>query len=117
MESGEYLDHLIGTKLALSTPEYTKEELNREGLEIKTPQIMRVIVKWIESLNDVILNCDKKSDDYFSLEDYELKGAKLSNMSNEEYKIQKSREMKSKIIEEFSSYKKSLEQSKLLEVK
>ena len=60
------MEHLIGTKLSPNTPHYTKEELNEEGLEIKTPQVMRVIVKWIESLNDVISNCQNKSDSYFS---------------------------------------------------
>ena len=65
LENGEYVEHLIGTKLSLNTPEYTREEYNWERLEIKTPQIMRVIVKWIESLNNIIHNCDKKSDDYF----------------------------------------------------
>ena len=40
----------IGMKLRESTPLFTKEEIAREGFDIKMPEILRIVVKWIEEL-------------------------------------------------------------------
>lgn len=40
----------IGMKLREGTPLFTKEEITSDGLEIQMPEILRIIVKWIEEL-------------------------------------------------------------------
>lgn len=49
IEGGE-VKNQIGMKLRESTPLFTKEDIASEGFEIKMPEILRIIVKWIEEL-------------------------------------------------------------------
>jgi hypothetical protein len=37
-------------KFREGTPLYTEEEIKLRGIEIKTPEVLRVIMKWIEEL-------------------------------------------------------------------
>ena len=42
------LDNLIGMKLREGTAPYTEEEIEAASLEVKTPEVLRVLIKWIE---------------------------------------------------------------------
>lgn len=47
-EGGEEVEYEIGTKLNETIEMYTEDDLNCAGLEIKSPQVGRVLSKWIE---------------------------------------------------------------------
>ena len=51
-------------------------------------------MKWIECLDDVVENCDKKADDYFKEEEVYIKKSKPAGMSIEDYQLQRSIETK-----------------------
>jgi hypothetical protein len=55
-ETGEQyeLDNLVGMKFREGTPLYSEGELNRRGIEIKTPEVLRVLMKWVEELQEII---------------------------------------------------------------
>lgn len=44
------LKHKIGMKFRENMPTYTAEEVEKEGIGIKVPEVLRVIVKWVEEL-------------------------------------------------------------------
>lgn len=48
------LEHLIGTKFREDTPIYSEAEIEESGLDIKTPEMLRVVVKWVEELEEAI---------------------------------------------------------------
>lgn len=112
IESERRLDHVIGSKLSLNTPQFTEEEKYKQGLEIKTPQIMRIIVKWIECLSEIIHNPDKISDDYFKNE-ADISNKKPSGISVEEHLIQESLKRKAEFVEFFQTQKAILSKSKI----
>lgn len=48
-ESSE-VKNLIGMKFKEDTPLFSKKEIEAEGLTIRTPELLRVIIKWIAEL-------------------------------------------------------------------
>ena len=44
------LKNLIGMKFKENSPQYSKRELEEPGVQIKNPEVLRVIIKWTEEL-------------------------------------------------------------------
>lgn len=53
-EKGEdyELYNLVGMKFSENVEQYTENEVNEKGIKIKGPQVLRVIIKWIEGLEN-----------------------------------------------------------------
>jgi hypothetical protein len=47
---GRELHSRIGMKFKENTPLYTEDEIREEGVRIKTSEVLRVVIKWIEEL-------------------------------------------------------------------
>lgn len=45
---------MIGMKFREGTPLYTDEEIKAKGVEIKTPEVLRVIMKWVKELQEIV---------------------------------------------------------------
>lgn len=56
------MEYEINTKLSEHIELYSEEELNRPGLEIKSPQIERVLTKWIEELHRLLFHPEQVLD-------------------------------------------------------
>jgi hypothetical protein len=59
VQRGEFdyeLKNLIGMKFKENTPQYTKKEIEDDGIQIKTPEILRIIIKWIAELERKVRN-------------------------------------------------------------
>lgn len=41
------VEYLIGTKIRMETREYTTEELETPGLQLKSPEMVRILLKWM----------------------------------------------------------------------
>jgi hypothetical protein len=50
------VDHLIGMKFKESVPGYDSADMAKSGIPIKSPEVLRVLIKWIEELRSIILN-------------------------------------------------------------
>lgn len=44
------VEFLIGSKINQSTPIYTEEEIKSPGLKLKRPELLRILMKWLEEL-------------------------------------------------------------------
>lgn len=53
------LKNLIGMKFKENTPLYTKKEIEEDGIKIKAPEILRIIIKWIGELEKKVKNLGK----------------------------------------------------------
>jgi hypothetical protein len=53
-EKGEDYEvyNLVGMKFSESVEQYTDNEVNEKGIKIKGPEVLRVIIKWIEGLEN-----------------------------------------------------------------
>ena len=47
------VEYLNGSKIKLETPEYTAEELEAPGLQLKSPAMVRIVLKWMDSLSTI----------------------------------------------------------------
>lgn len=54
--SAHKLKHLIGMKFKENTPQYNKRELGEPGIQPKSPEVLRVIIKWTEELEKKVRN-------------------------------------------------------------
>lgn len=54
------LEYEIGRKINETTPLYTPEELNMPGLQLKAPELLRILVKWTEELLSNFQHADRK---------------------------------------------------------
>ncbi len=54
------VEYLIGSKIRLETPEYTPEELEIQGLQLKSPEMVRILLKWMHSLSTTFDNVDQR---------------------------------------------------------
>lgn len=50
----------IGSKISETVDPYSEAELDMPGLNVKSPAISRIIVKWIEELNATFLNSEER---------------------------------------------------------
>jgi hypothetical protein len=48
------VEYLINSKIKLSTQEYTEEEIETPGLQLKGPEMLRILLKWMETLTLLI---------------------------------------------------------------
>lgn len=49
-DTGDMVEYEIGTKISEVCPYYTEDELDQPELNLKNPDILRVLTKWIEDL-------------------------------------------------------------------
>lgn len=47
---GKELKNLVGMKFKENTPKFSQKEIEEDGIRIKTPELLRVVIKWIEEL-------------------------------------------------------------------
>lgn len=50
----ESIYNLVGMKFKQDMPEFTNEELRATGILIKSPEVLRILIKWIEELDDMV---------------------------------------------------------------
>jgi hypothetical protein len=50
------LHNLVGMKFKENSPQYSKRELEEAGIQIKSPEVLRVIIKWTEELEKKVRN-------------------------------------------------------------
>jgi hypothetical protein len=43
-------------KFREGTPLYSPKEIEKTGVKIKTPEVLRVIMKWVEELQKIMAN-------------------------------------------------------------
>lgn len=54
MSNGVLLSNQTGMKFKENTPLYSQKEIDEDGIEIKTPEVLRIIIKWISELEKKI---------------------------------------------------------------
>ena len=54
------VEYLIGSKIRMETPEYTAEELETPGLQLKSPEMVRILLKWMETLSMIFDSIDRR---------------------------------------------------------
>lgn len=47
-------DHKICMKFKEDMSQYTEDEINNPGVPIKSPEVLRVLIKWIEELDAIV---------------------------------------------------------------
>lgn len=52
------LDSLSGMKFKEDMPLYTEDEMREPGVPIKRPEVLRVLIKWTEELDEIVANPD-----------------------------------------------------------
>ena len=54
------LEFVIGTKISEGTSLFTEEELNAPGLQIKSTELLRILMKWCEELSSYFVKPEEK---------------------------------------------------------
>lgn len=54
------IDYAIGSKISQNVEAYTEAELAQHGFRLKSPEILRILIKWIDELAAVFLNSTEK---------------------------------------------------------
>lgn len=54
------VEYEINSKISENTPLYTEEELDMPGLNLKAPELLRILVKWAEELLCYFEKTDEK---------------------------------------------------------
>lgn len=49
------LEYEVGAKISLTTELYTQEELEEPRLDLKSPELLRILIKWVNELFGILL--------------------------------------------------------------
>lgn len=96
--------YLIGRKIRETTQEYTDEELNMPGFFIKSNEILRILIKWIEELISWFTDPKRTLDNQFGFK-YEGLDEKLGVDDRED--------MWSRFQESYNDLQKDFEEAEL----
>lgn len=67
--------YLIGKKFKDNTPPFEEEEMNTLDFKCKSPEILRILIKWLEELEELMADCDKEIMKKMAFKDIKLKAS------------------------------------------
>ena len=51
--------YLIGKKFKDNTPPFEEDEMNTLDFKCKSPEILRILIKWLEEIEDMVNDTEK----------------------------------------------------------